>query len=68
VEKAAAAGQTTTLSAVLERARSGRTATAMLRLDPADAARALAARKGIPWETYLKRLLQEALDRDEGSR
>jgi predicted DNA binding CopG/RHH family protein len=70
MEEAAAAGETTTLSAVLKRARerSSRAVSTMLRLDPADASRArtLAARKGIPWETYLKRLLHEALDRDEG--
>jgi hypothetical protein len=54
MEEAAAAGQTTTLSAVLKRARerSGHTPTVTLRLDPSDAARArtLAARRGIPWE------------------
>jgi len=69
MEAAVAAGETTTLSAVLEHARerSGGASTVTILVDPPDAerARALAAQKGIPCETYLKTLLHDALDRDE---
>ena len=71
VEEAVAAGKSTTLSAILNRARqdSGQPSV-MVDLDPADAARArtLANRKGLPLETYLKTLLHEALERDQDSR
>jgi len=69
IEAAVLAGETTTLSAVLARARqhSGGANALTIRVDPPDAdrARALAAQKGIPCETYLKTLLHDALDRDE---
>jgi predicted DNA binding CopG/RHH family protein len=72
MEAAVTVGETTTLSAVLERARerSGAAAIVTIRVDPPDAerARALAAQKGIPCETYLKTLLHDALDRDEQHR
>jgi predicted DNA binding CopG/RHH family protein len=71
VEEAVAAGKTTTLSAILNRARqdSGRPSV-MVDLDADDAARAraLATRKGVPLETYLKTLLHEALERDQDRR
>jgi hypothetical protein len=71
VEEAVAAGKSTTLSAILNRARqdSGQPSV-MVDLDPADAARArtLANRKGLPLETYLKTLRHEALERDQDSR
>jgi hypothetical protein len=71
VEEAVAAGRTTTLSAILNRIRqeSGRPSV-MVDLDPADAARAraLATRRGVPLETYLRTLLHEALERDQDSR
>jgi hypothetical protein len=70
VEEAVAAGKTTTLYVILNRARQdlGRPSV-MVDLDPADAARAqtLATRKGVPIETYLKTLLHEALERDQDS-
>jgi len=72
MEEAVSAGQTTTLSDLRQRARerAERAQTQTIPVDPADAARAhaLAARKGIPYETYLKTLLHEALDRDEVTR
>jgi predicted DNA binding CopG/RHH family protein len=72
MEEAVTAGETTTLSAILERARerSGGASTVTIRVDPPDAerARALAAQKGVPCETYLKTLLHDALDRDERCR
>jgi len=52
--------------------RSGGTPTVSIRIDPADLARlrALASLKGVGYQTYLKMLLREALDREErrGSR
>ncbi|HMD99191.1 MAG TPA: hypothetical protein VKM93_17930 [Terriglobia bacterium] len=69
MEAAVSVGETTTLSAVLARARERSVVADALtiRVDPPDAerARALAAKKGIPSETYLKTLLHDALDRDE---
>jgi hypothetical protein len=71
LEEAVAAGATSSLSDILQRARerSGGAPTVSVRVDPADTARAfaLAARKGVPCETYLRTLLHEALDRDEVS-
>lgn len=70
LEEAVVAGKTTTLSAILKRARqrAGR-ASVTVDLDPADAARArtVATRRGVPLETYLKALLHEALERDQDS-
>jgi predicted DNA binding CopG/RHH family protein len=72
MEQAVAAGETTTLSAVLERVRerSGGASTVTIQVDAPDAerARALAAQKGVACETYLKTLLHDALDRDERAR
>jgi predicted DNA binding CopG/RHH family protein len=69
MEEAAAAGQTTTLANVLERARqrAGTTPTVSIRIAPDDISRArtLAAKKGLRYQTYLKMLLHEALQREE---
>ena len=69
MEEAAAAGQTTTLAGVLQRnrQRAGATPTVSIRIDPADVdrARSQAARKGLRYQTYLKMLLHEALQREE---
>ncbi len=69
MEEAAAAGQTTTLADVLGRARQrgGATPTVSIRIDPDDItrARALAAKRGLRYQTYLKMLLHEALLREE---
>lgn len=69
LEEAAARGQTTTLSDVLQRARqrAGATPTVSIRIDPDDItrARSLAAKKGLRYQTYLKMLLHEALQREE---
>jgi predicted DNA binding CopG/RHH family protein len=47
--------------------RHGITPTTTIRLDPADIskARTLAERKGIRYQTYLKTLIHEALEREE---
>ena len=69
MEEAMAAGRTTTLSKVLERARrrTSVASTVSIPIDPGDVARArtLAAKKGMRYETYLKRLVHEALTREE---
>jgi predicted DNA binding CopG/RHH family protein len=69
MEEAAAAGQTTTLASVLERARqrAGTTPTVSIRIaqDDINRARILAAKKGLRYQTYLKMLLHEALQREE---
>ena len=69
MEKAAAGNETTTLSDVLQRARqrAGAIPTVSIRIDPDDIARArsLAAKKGLRYQTYLKMLLHEALQREE---
>lgn len=69
MEEAAANGQTTTLSAVLQRARprAGTTPTVSIRIAPEDIARArgLAEKKGLRYQTYLKMLLHEALEREQ---
>ena len=69
MEEAVAAGKTTTLPKVLRRARK-RTSSGpeiSVRIDPTDVVRvrSLAARKGLPYQTYLKKLLRQALDREE---
>ena len=70
MEEAAAAGQTTNLAGVLQRARqrAGTTPTVSIRIDPNDItrARSLAAKKGLRYQTYLKMLLHQALEREEG--
>jgi predicted DNA binding CopG/RHH family protein len=69
MEEAAANGQTTTLSEVLQRARrrAGTTPTVSIRIAPEDIARArgLAEKKGLRYQTYLKMLLHEALEREQ---
>ena len=69
MEDAVAAGKTTTLAKVLERARQRAASepSASIHINAADMARArsLATRRGLPYHTYLKRLLREALDREE---
>lgn len=69
MEEAAATGQTTTLSEVLQRARrrAGTTPTVSIRIAPEDIARArgLAEKKGLRYQTYLKMLLHEALEREQ---
>ena len=67
-DQAVAAGQNATLADVLERGRqrAGSTPTVSIRIDPEDLqrARSLAAQKGLRYQTYLKMLLHEALDRE----
>src|SRR5207302_2868279 len=69
IEEAVAAGQNATLTDILERGRqrAGSTPTVSIRIDPEDLqrARSLAAQKGLRYQTYLKMLLHEALDREE---
>ena len=69
MEQAVTAGQTTTLFDVIERGhqRPGSTPTVSIRIDPEDIkrARSLAAQKGLRYQTYLKMLLHEALEREE---
>jgi predicted DNA binding CopG/RHH family protein len=62
-ERAAAEGKLTRGTL----ARRGITPTTTIRLDPADIskARTLAERKGIRYQTYLKTLIHEALEREE---
>ena len=69
MEQAAANNETTTLSDLLQRAsqRAGAIPTVSIRIDPDDItrARSLAAKKGLRYQTYLKILLHEALQREE---
>ena len=68
MEEAAAKGQTTSLSAILEKRREGGTTpTVSIRIDPADLSRArtLAERRGLRYQTYLKMLLHEALEQED---
>jgi hypothetical protein len=69
MEEAAVAGQTTTLADVLQRVRqrTGTTPTVSIRIAQEDVARAraLAERKGLRYQTYLKMLLHEALAREQ---
>jgi predicted DNA binding CopG/RHH family protein len=66
---AIAKGETTTLADLLERRRKklGVTPTVSIRIDPIDIARArrIATRKGLPYQTLLKTLIREALNREE---
>ena len=63
------AGETTTLDAVLERARqrSRNASVDSISIDPGDLARAqsIAARKGVEYQAYLKALVHESLVREE---
>lgn len=70
LEKAAAEGRTKNLAQIrAERRTRGVTPTVSIRIDPADVARAkaLAERRGLRYQTYLKMLLHQALER-EGKR
>ena len=65
--KAAAEGSTTSLSEIRNSRRgAGATPTVSIRIDPADVmrARALAERRGLRYQTYLKMLLHEALEQE----
>ena len=68
MENAAAEGRTTSLASVLERRRQGgSTPTVSIRIDPADLSRARiqAERRGLRYQTYLKMVLHEALERED---
>jgi hypothetical protein len=62
-------GETTTLPEVLRRNREKLRGAASepVQLDPGDVSRAqsIAAKKGVPFQTYVKNLVHEALDREE---
>ena len=72
MEAAVSEGRTTTLSQILDRARktSGTTPTVSIHIDPEDLTRArvFAQRKGLRYETYLKMLLHEAIEKEGMSR
>ncbi|MDE3195620.1 MAG: hypothetical protein KGN84_04710 [Acidobacteriota bacterium] len=71
MQEAADQGRTNTLEQIRERRRlQGATPTVSIRIDPADLSRArdLAERRGLRYQTYLKMLLHEALDREEKRR
>jgi len=69
MEQAVSAGQTSTLSEILDRARtrSAGSRPVSIQLAPEDIlrARSLAAKKGQPYRAYLKALIHEALLREE---
>ncbi len=68
MEKAASERGATNLSEVLKRRRqAGSTPTVSIRIDPGDLSRAriLAERRGLRYQTYLKMLLHEALERED---
>lgn len=67
MEDAIASGQTTTLSEVLHRHRA--IPAVSINMEPEDLTRAQAqaARKGLPYEAYLKALLHRALAQEEHS-
>jgi len=69
MEQAIAAGETTTLSDILQRAsqRADSTPTVSIPIDSKDLtlARSFAAKKGPRYQTYLKMLLHEALEHEE---
>ena len=60
-------GSTLTLQQAVARARL-RPVTIRLATEDIDTARGLAARKGIGYQTYIKMLLREALEREAGGR
>jgi predicted DNA binding CopG/RHH family protein len=70
--EAIAKGERTTLAEILARQRKklGATPTVSIRIDPIDIARArkIATRKGLPYQTLLKTLLHDALNREERRR
>lgn len=67
--EAIAKGETTSLADILERRRKklGVTPTVSIRIDPIDIVRArkIATKKGLPYQTLLKTLIREALNREE---
>jgi predicted DNA binding CopG/RHH family protein len=67
MEKAVAEGRTTRLTEILAKRRHGATPTVSIRIDPADISRArsLAERRGLRYQTYLKMLLHEALEKED---
>lgn len=68
MEEAVAEGRTTSLDAVLaKRQNGGTTPTVSIRIDPSDVARARvqAQKRGLRYQTYLKMVLHEALEREE---
>ena len=68
IEEAVAAGRTSKLSDIIRiRQTTGNTPTVSIRIDPADLSRArmLAERRGLRYQTYLKMILHEALERDD---
>ncbi len=60
-------GMTLTLPQAVARAKL-RPVTIRLATDDIEAARGLAAKKGIGYQTYIKLLLREALERESGRR
>jgi predicted DNA binding CopG/RHH family protein len=68
MEQSTAQGRTTNLSEVLQKRRqTGATPTVSIRIDPGDLSRArmLAQRRGLRYQTYLKMLIHEALERED---
>ena len=68
LERAVAEGRTSNLAGILEKKRrSGATPTVSIRIDPADLSRARvqAERRGLRYQTYLKMVLHEALERED---
>jgi len=68
LDQAVADGRTTNLTGILQKRReAGPTPTVSIRIDPADVTRArlLAEKRGLRYQTYLKMLLHEALDRED---
>lgn len=68
MEQAVAEGRTTSLESVLGQNRNvGSTPTVSIRIDPNDLARARvqAQKRGLRYQTYLKMVLHEALEREE---
>jgi predicted DNA binding CopG/RHH family protein len=66
-EEAVREGRTIKLADVLKKgAQAGSTPTVSIRIDPADIARAraLAEKRGLRYQTYLKMLLHEALEQE----
>jgi predicted DNA binding CopG/RHH family protein len=61
------AGDALTLKEAMARARL-RPVTIRLAVEDVKKARAIAARKGIPYQTYIKLVLREALERESGRR
>jgi hypothetical protein len=68
IEQIAGEGGATNLNKVLQKRRqAGPTPTVSIRIDPGDLSRAriLAERRGLRYQTYLKMLLHEALERED---